>query len=439
MSLPTPLAAPAATLDARCRRRRARLRCRRARRRARRPPGPLGADRHQGHPRRRAHRVGPGWPRRRARPAGLAREPRRATRSRRAPGCATSTPCAQLVAEAPEGDPLPDGARRDVRPGCTTVRRRSPARAGTRTTGSSMPAATRAAPRSSARSTRRRSRPGSRCSTGRSRSTSWSEPGGGRRAARLRRADRPDRRARAGVVGRASSRARAVVLATGGYGQVFASTSNPPAVTGDGLALAARAGLPLRDVEFVQFHPTVLWRGADATGQQALISEAVRGEGRDPVRRARPAGDGRGPPAGGSRAARRRRRGDQPADGRGAGRRSATTCSSTPRTWASGSTNGSRRSPRPASRPGSTRPPTGSRSPRRRTTPVAGSSPTSTAAPSMAGLYAGRRGGLHRRARSQSAGVELADRGGRRRHPGRADAGSNCRRRSTARRRTVMQ
>ncbi len=73
--------------------------------------------------------------------------------------------------------------------------------------------------------------------------------------------------------------ARAVVLATGGYGQVFASTSNPPAVTGDGLALALRAGVAARDVEFVQFHPTVLWRGPDAAGQQALISEAVRGEG----------------------------------------------------------------------------------------------------------------------------------------------------------------
>ena len=73
--------------------------------------------------------------------------------------------------------------------------------------------------------------------------------------------------------------ARAVVLATGGYGQVFASTSNPPAVTGDGLALALRAGLAARDVEFVQFHPTVLWRGPDARGQQALVSEAVRGEG----------------------------------------------------------------------------------------------------------------------------------------------------------------
>jgi L-aspartate oxidase len=50
-------------------------------------------------------------------------------------------------------------------------------------------------------------------------------------------------------------------------------------VTGDGVALALRAGLPGRDIEFVQFHPTVLWRGSDATGQQALVSEAVRGEG----------------------------------------------------------------------------------------------------------------------------------------------------------------
>ncbi|MEO1056173.1 MAG: L-aspartate oxidase [Actinomycetota bacterium] len=73
--------------------------------------------------------------------------------------------------------------------------------------------------------------------------------------------------------------ARAVVIASGGYGQVYGSTSNPPAVTGDGIAMALRAGLPARDLEFVQFHPTVLWRGPDARGQQALVSEAVRGEG----------------------------------------------------------------------------------------------------------------------------------------------------------------
>ena len=74
-------------------------------------------------------------------------------------------------------------------------------------------------------------------------------------------------------------RARAVVIATGGVGQIFASTSNPRAVTGDGHALALRAGLRVRDIEFVQFHPTVLWQGVNALDQQTLISEAVRGEG----------------------------------------------------------------------------------------------------------------------------------------------------------------
>lgn len=73
--------------------------------------------------------------------------------------------------------------------------------------------------------------------------------------------------------------ARAVVVATGGLGQVFASTSNPPAVTGDGLGLALRAGVEMADMEFIQFHPTVLWQGPNAKGQLVLISEAVRGEG----------------------------------------------------------------------------------------------------------------------------------------------------------------
>ena len=72
--------------------------------------------------------------------------------------------------------------------------------------------------------------------------------------------------------------ARAVVLATGGFGQAFATTTNPAGVTGDGLALAARAGAALRDVEFVQFHPTVLWQPA-ARGQCPLITEALRGAG----------------------------------------------------------------------------------------------------------------------------------------------------------------
>ncbi|MCW2585947.1 MAG: nadB [Frankiales bacterium] len=73
--------------------------------------------------------------------------------------------------------------------------------------------------------------------------------------------------------------ARAVVLATGGMGQVFSSTTNPAVSTGDGVALALRAGAEVTDLEFVQFHPTALWLGPQATGQQPLISEAVRGEG----------------------------------------------------------------------------------------------------------------------------------------------------------------
>ena len=71
-------------------------------------------------------------------------------------------------------------------------------------------------------------------------------------------------------------RAPAVVLATGGFGQVFARTTNPPAVTGDGLALAARAGARLADLEFVQFHPTALDVDADPL---PLVTEALRGEG----------------------------------------------------------------------------------------------------------------------------------------------------------------
>jgi L-aspartate oxidase len=73
--------------------------------------------------------------------------------------------------------------------------------------------------------------------------------------------------------------ARAVVLATGGLGQIYSSTTNPSVATGDGVAAALRAGADVRDLEFVQFHPTVLWLGAGSSGQQPLISEAVRGEG----------------------------------------------------------------------------------------------------------------------------------------------------------------
>ena len=72
--------------------------------------------------------------------------------------------------------------------------------------------------------------------------------------------------------------ARAVVIAAGGLGQAFGTTSNPAGATGDGIAIAARAGAVIRDLEFVQFHPTVLWLPG-ASGQCPLITEALRGAG----------------------------------------------------------------------------------------------------------------------------------------------------------------
>ncbi len=74
-------------------------------------------------------------------------------------------------------------------------------------------------------------------------------------------------------------KSRAVVLACGGVGQIYAATTNPPVATGDGMAAALRAGAALADIEFVQFHPTVFYAGPGARGQQVLVSEAVRGEG----------------------------------------------------------------------------------------------------------------------------------------------------------------
>src|SRR5262245_26916054 len=72
--------------------------------------------------------------------------------------------------------------------------------------------------------------------------------------------------------------ARAVVLATGGMGQMYAATTNPIVSTGDGVALALRARAAVTDIEFVQFHPTALALN-NGGAQQPLVSEALRGEG----------------------------------------------------------------------------------------------------------------------------------------------------------------
>jgi L-aspartate oxidase len=72
--------------------------------------------------------------------------------------------------------------------------------------------------------------------------------------------------------------APAVVLATGGLGHLYAATTNPEGSTGDGIALALEAGVPVGDIEFVQFHPTMLFEGHTG-GRRPLITEALRGEG----------------------------------------------------------------------------------------------------------------------------------------------------------------
>src|SRR5919107_5426171 len=93
--------------------------------------------------------------------------------------------------------------------------------------------------------------------------------------------------------------ASAVVLATGGVGQLYAVTTNPRVATADGWALADRVGAQLRDIEFLQFHPTAL--KMPGLNPAPLISEAVRGAGAILVdktgQRFSPSFDSRGEPA----------------------------------------------------------------------------------------------------------------------------------------------
>ena len=302
----------------------------------------------KGDARRRLDGVGPRRPRRRARPHRLAGEPRpRHARRRRRAVRRGRRPRARR--RGADGDPLPDAPRRRLRSGGARRRRPGARPRGRAQPPSHRPLGRRPQRRRGAADARpvgaRRRRRGARAGVRpRRRSSARRRTGSARPPASAWRCSTPTGSvASVGVV-----RARAVVLATGGYGQVFASTSNPPAVTGDGVAIAMRAGLDVSDVEFVQFHPTVMWSGPDAAGQQALVSEAVRGEGAILYDGAGQPGDGRRPPAGGPRTARRRRRGDQPHGWRRHPAVSATTSTSTPRRWASGSTSAFRRSPRRA-------------------------------------------------------------------------------------------
>ncbi|GBG38557.1 L-aspartate oxidase [Mycobacterium montefiorense] len=72
--------------------------------------------------------------------------------------------------------------------------------------------------------------------------------------------------------------APSVILASGGLGHLYSATTNPDGSTGDGIALALWAGVPISDLEFIQFHPTMLF-GGQAGGRRPLITEAIRGEG----------------------------------------------------------------------------------------------------------------------------------------------------------------
>ena len=247
---------------------------------------------------------------------------------------------------------------------------------------------------------------------------------GGRRARerlRPRPADRRDGRCR-GVVARDAQGAVRVVeaanvlLATGGAGQLFAVTTNPVESTGDGIAMALRAGVAVADVEFVQFHPTALHH---PEMPRPLLSEALRGHGalhpRQPRRavRRRAAAPRRGGP------------GHHPAHAR-PGRRPPVARRHRPRALRRALPD-HRRGAGPSA--GSTRPATGCPSPRPPTTCRGGVVTDLDGASSLARAVGRGRGVLLGRARRQPPGLQLAARGhgvrrpGGRGHRGRAHVG----------------
>lgn len=81
-----------------------------------------------------------------------------------------------------------------------------------------------------------------------------------------------------GVDGYGIVSAPSVILASGGLGHLYGATTNPQGSTGDGIALALWAGVPVSDLEFIQFHPTMLF-GGKSGGRRPLVTEAIRGEG----------------------------------------------------------------------------------------------------------------------------------------------------------------